>query len=104
MNRRYASAVVANPFGTRTPAFDRFCTISPSDEFLPPTFSRSSSPSSENHSTLELISCLISVRVDRVLETRLCMMPGRQFLDRLRRDCWIGRLWGPRRADAPTDC
>ena len=36
-NSRYASAVVAKPPGTLTPASDRFDTISPSEAFLPPT-------------------------------------------------------------------
>src|SRR5690606_3179365 len=41
---RYASAVVAKPFGTEMPSFERWLIISPSDEFLPPTISTSSRP------------------------------------------------------------
>ena len=41
MKRRYASAVVAKPSGTRTPSPDRFEIISPRTEFFPPTCSRS---------------------------------------------------------------
>ena len=50
--RRYASAVVANPSGTRTPRSDRDEIISPSDEFFPPTCSRSARPRSANQRTL----------------------------------------------------
>src|SRR6478735_1289209 len=54
MNRRNASAVVANPSGTFTPADVRLATISPSEEFLPPTCSRSARPSWENQRTLSV--------------------------------------------------
>ena len=47
-----ASAVVAKPSGTLTPRSVRLETISPSEAFLPPTWSRSSIPRSENHRTL----------------------------------------------------
>src|SRR3954470_18243160 len=40
-NRRYASAVVAKPPGTRIPAADSPPIISPREAFLPPTLSRS---------------------------------------------------------------
>src|SRR6478752_7223518 len=46
--RRYASAVVAKPSGTVTPALDRCWTISPREAFLPPTSSTSPSPRSAN--------------------------------------------------------
>ena len=52
MKRWNASAVVANPSGTLTPRSVRLQTISPSEAFLPPTWSRSSMPRSENHRTL----------------------------------------------------
>jgi hypothetical protein len=52
MNRRNAAAVVANPSGTWTPSEVRLLTISPSEAFLPPTWSRSLRPISENGRTL----------------------------------------------------
>ena len=54
-----ADAVVANPSGTRTPADARFPIISPSDEFFPPTSSRSAIPNDENHFTFALTSSLL---------------------------------------------
>ena len=52
--------MVAKPSGTRTPARRGWLTISPREEFLPPTCSRSASPSSENHRTLSVmaVSCI----------------------------------------------
>ena len=56
---RNADAVVANPSGTRTPADARLPIISPSDEFFPPTSSRSPIPNDENHLTFTLTSPLL---------------------------------------------
>ena len=56
---RNADAVVANPSGTRTPADARLPIISPSDEFFPPTSSRSAIPNDENHFTFALTSSLL---------------------------------------------
>jgi hypothetical protein len=56
---RNADAVVAKPSGTRTPAEARFPIISPSDEFFPPTSSRSAIPNDENHLTFALMSSLL---------------------------------------------
>jgi hypothetical protein len=55
MNRRKASAVVAKPSGTLTPAETRLDTISPRDAFFPPTCSRSAIPTSANHLMLLLL-------------------------------------------------
>ena len=63
------------PVGTRTPAEARFPIISPSDEFFPPTSSRSSIPISRTTSTFAVMSRLLgllgSVRDSPV---RVCMM------------------------------
>ena len=85
--------MVANPSGTRTPAFDRFCTISPSEAFLPPTCSRSASPSSANHSTFALIGCLLSVRVGQGLLVRLCRMTVDISSTDFAEELMMGRLW-----------
>src|SRR3954466_14621832 len=51
MNSRKASAVVANPPGTRMPASDSAPVISPSEEFLPPTCAKSFSRRSLSQAT-----------------------------------------------------
>jgi hypothetical protein len=48
---RYASAVIAKPFGTRTPRRVSCRYISPNDAFLPPTNGTSAKPSSSNRRT-----------------------------------------------------
>ena len=62
---RNAEAVVAKPSGTRTPAEARLPIISPSDEFFPPTSSRSAIPNDENHLTFALTSPLLWVPLRR---------------------------------------
>ena len=80
MNRRKASAVVAKPSGTFTPAALRLATISPREEFLPPTCSRSASPSSENQRTLVGVGGGIGSRGGHteVLSNGLAGIGGRQ--------------------------
>ncbi len=51
---RKASAVVANPPGTLTPASASWLIISPKDAFFPPTFSRSFIPSWSSHKIYSL--------------------------------------------------
>ena len=51
---RNASAVVAKPPGTRTPAPDSWLIISPSDAFLPPTESTSVMRSCSNETTYDI--------------------------------------------------
>src|SRR3546814_1773185 len=51
---RKASAVVAKPPGTRTPALDSWLIISPSDAFLPPTESTSVMRSCSNETTYDI--------------------------------------------------
>src|SRR5215217_102866 len=79
MKRRYASAVVANPSGTRTPRLARLDTISPSEEFFPPTCSRSASPSSENQRTL------LDIRAPSLGALEKLEDDGGHLLDRLGR-------------------
>ena len=49
---RIRAAVVAKPPGTETPSFDRLPIISPSEEFLPPTWARSDRRRSCSHRML----------------------------------------------------
>ena len=72
--------MVANPSGTFTPRSERLLTISPSEAFLPPTCSRSSSPSSAKGRTLALpvvasfIVLLLDVVLGRFRVFRFCRM------------------------------
>ena len=77
---------MAKPSGTRTPAAARLLTISPSEAFLPPTSSRSASPSSANHRTLSVsVAVLVLMRWSFLVGGH-----GRSVGDRLR---WPARVW-----------
>jgi hypothetical protein len=87
MKWRYPSAVIAKPFGTRTPAPVSSRYSSPSDAFLPPTVGTSFSPSSSNH-RMNVVSSKACDSVSKWTRQRTCdlrlsrRLPGtaRRFL------------------------
>ncbi len=71
--RRYASAVVAKPFGTRMPRGPSARRISPSDAFLPPTRGTSARSRSSNQRThWSCVALVIAVSRPRVTRTEPC--------------------------------
>ena len=64
MKLQNASEVVAKPPGTATPDSDNKFTISPKDEFFPPTFGKSVRLISSNHNMfLDLVTNAVSNKV-----------------------------------------
>ena len=104
MNRRKASAVVAKPSGTRTPSSERLLTISPSEEFLPPTSSRSLRPMSAKARTFDRGVSVIVWLLGRVSGAR-SSVSGLQALQDDRRDLLdgLGRGVDDRQVVQPED-